>query len=111
MLQLTVTKKRAERGLLAMAILWIFVFWLKKLLRWVESPLKRYQLAGFECWMVTKLTGVFLLSAWHGFLAGQRKKIAAGTSKYSGRFWRMTNEIPFILAIVMVLSVTLEWAF
>ena len=52
---------------------------------------------------------VLLLSAWHGFLAGQRKKIAAGTSKYSARFWRMTNEIPFVIAIVMVLSVTMEW--
>jgi len=51
------------------------------------------------------------LSGWHGFLAAQRKKIAAGTSKYSGKFWRMTNEVPFVLAIVMVLSVTTEWTF
>lgn len=61
--------------------------------------------------MITKLAGVVLLSGWHGFLAGQRRKIAAGTSKYSGKFWRMTNEIPFLLAIVMVLSVTTEWRF
>lgn len=64
-----------------------------------------------EPWMIAKLTGVFLLSGWHGFLAAQKKKIAAGTSKYSGKFWRMTNEIPFVLAIVMVLSVTTEWTF
>ena len=62
-----------------------------------------------EPWMMTKLAGVILLSGWHGFLAGQRRKIAAGTSKYSGRFWRMTNEVPFVLAIIMVLSVTTEW--
>ena len=62
-------------------------------------------------WMATKLIGVVLLSGWHGFLAAQRKKIAAGTSKYSGKFWRMTNEVPFVLAIVMVLSVTTEWTF
>ncbi len=62
-----------------------------------------------EPWMAAKLSGVILLSAWHGFLAGQRRKIAAGTSTYSARFWRMTNEIPFLLAIVMVLSVTTEW--
>ena len=66
--------------------------------------------AGIAAYLTT-LVGVFLLAGWHGFLAGQRKKIAAGTSKYSGRFWRMTNEIPFLLAIVMVLSVTLEWTF
>ncbi len=64
-----------------------------------------------EPWMITKLAGVLLLSGWHGFLAGQRRKIAAGTSRYSGKFWRMTNEIPFLLAIVMVLSVTTEWTF
>ncbi|HEY1224010.1 MAG TPA: CopD family protein [Brevundimonas sp.] len=62
-------------------------------------------------WMIAKLTGVFLLGAWHGFLAGERKKIAAGTSTRTGRFWRMTNEIPFLIAIVMVLSVTTEWTF
>ena len=62
-------------------------------------------------WMVAKLAGVVLLSGWHGFLAAQRKKIAAGTSKYSGKFWRMTNEVPFVLAIIMVLSVTTEWTF
>ena len=64
-----------------------------------------------EPWMLTKLLGVLLLSGWHGFLAGQRRRIAAGTSKYSGRFWRMTNEVPFVLAIIMVLSVTTEWRF
>ncbi len=60
-------------------------------------------------WMVVKLAGVLALSGWHGFLAGQRRKIAAGTSKYSGKFWRMTNEIPFLIAAVMVLAVTMEW--
>ena len=64
-----------------------------------------------EPWMITKLIGVFLLSGWHGFLAGQRRKIAAGTSKYSGRFWRMTNEIPFLIAVIAVMSVTTQWTF
>jgi len=64
-----------------------------------------------EPWMLTKLAGVLLLSAWHGYLAGERKQIAAGTSRRSGRFWRMTNEVPFLLAILMVLSVTTEWTF
>ena len=62
-------------------------------------------------WMIAKLTGALLLGWWHGFLAGERKKIAAGTSTRTGRFWRMTNEVPFLIAIVMVLSVTTEWGF
>lgn len=64
-----------------------------------------------EPWMVVKLAGVVLLFGWHGFLSAERKKIAAGTSTKTGRFWRMTNEIPFLLAIVMVISVTTEWTF
>lgn len=62
-------------------------------------------------WMATKLLGVVALSGWHGFLAGEFRRVQAGTSTRSGRFWRMTNEIPFLLAIVMVLSVTTEWTF
>ena len=69
--------------------------------------------AGFlaEPWMVVKLIGVVLLFGWHGFLSAERKKIGAGTSTKTSRFWRMTNEIPFVLAIIMVLSVTTEWTF
>lgn len=62
-------------------------------------------------WMATKLIAVLALSGWHGFLAGELKRIKAGTSTRSGRFWRMTNEIPFIIAVVAVLSVTIEWTF
>lgn len=60
-------------------------------------------------WMVVKILGVIALFGWHGFLAASRKKIANGTSTRSSKFWRMSNEIPFLIAIVMVLSVTLEW--
>ena len=62
-------------------------------------------------WMIAKLAGVVALSAWHGFLAGEMKRIEAGTSTRSGKFWRMTNEIPFVIAVVMVLSVTTQWTF
>ena len=62
-------------------------------------------------WMIVKLLGVVLLAGWHGFLSAERKRILAGTSTRTAKFWRMTNEIPFLLAIVMVLSVTTEWGF
>ena len=62
-------------------------------------------------WMVTKLAGVIALSGWHGFLSKELRLIQAGTSTRTGKFWRMTNEIPFVIAIVAVLSVTTEWTF
>ena len=60
-------------------------------------------------WMWVKLAGVLFLSSWHGFLAGARKKFAAGTNARSEKFWRMTNELPFLAAVVMVLAVTTEF--
>lgn len=60
-------------------------------------------------WMWVKLAGVVFLSSWHGFLAGARKKFAAGTNTRSEKFWRMTNELPFLAAVVMVLAVTTEF--
>lgn len=60
-------------------------------------------------WMWVKLAGVVFLSSWHGFLAGARKKFAAGTNTRTEKFWRMTNELPFLAAVVMVLAVTTEF--
>ncbi len=90
----------------AMILAWVFGLWLIHLDVQARG-------AGFlaEPWMIAKLVGVFLLSGWHGFLSAERKRILAGTSKKTSRFWRMTNEVPFLLAIVMVLSVTTEWTF
>jgi len=90
----------------AMGLAFLFGGWLI----WIDGTARGWDVFQ-QPWMVTKLVGVFLLAGWHGFLAGERKKIAAGTSTRSVRFWRMSNEIPFVLAIVMVLSVTLEWSF
>ena len=90
----------------AMIAAFVFGGWLI----WLDGNARGW---GFlaEPWMVAKLAGVVGLSAWHGFLAGARKRIQAGTSTRSAKFWRMTNEIPFLIAIVMVLSVTTEWTF
>jgi putative membrane protein len=60
-------------------------------------------------WMLTKLAGVVFLAGWHGYLAAARKKIERGERPHTGKFWRMTNELPFLAAIVMVLAVTTEF--
>jgi len=60
-------------------------------------------------WMWFKLAFVIFLSGWHGFLAGARKKFASGTNARSEKFWRMTNELPFLSAIVIVLAATTEF--
>ncbi len=60
-------------------------------------------------WLFTKLVGVVLMTSWHHFLAVSSRRFAADRNKHSERFWRMVNEVPFLLAIVMVLAVTTEF--
>lgn len=60
-------------------------------------------------WMLTKLAGVAFLFYWHGFLATARRTFEAGTNVRGEKFWRMTNELPFVAAIIMVLAVTTEF--
>jgi putative membrane protein len=59
-------------------------------------------------WMAAKLALVLGLSGWHGMLAGARRKLASGARPRSARFWRATNEIPFLIAVAAVLLVTLQ---
>ena len=92
----------------AMTLAWVFGVWLIGIHMFEYGEGWSF-LA--QPWMVAKLAGVIALSGWHGFLAGELKRIHAGTSPRTGRFWRMTNEIPFVIAIVMVLSVTTQWTF
>lgn len=60
-------------------------------------------------WMLTKIAGILFLTVWHHYLATARKRFAAGQNQRSEKYWRMTNELPFVAAIVMVLAVTTEF--
>ncbi len=60
-------------------------------------------------WALTKIAALVFLFAWHGFVSKARRQFAAGTNTRSEKFWRMTNELPFLAAIVIVLSVTTKF--
>lgn len=62
-----------------------------------------------EPWMATKLVALVGLYGFHGFLSASRKKFEKGEYPRSEKFWRMVNEIPFVLAIVIVVSVTTKF--
>ena len=78
---------------------------------WYDSTYRYAGVAKFlgQPWMSVKLLGVIFLLGWHGFLSGARKKFANGTNTRSNTFWRATNELPFLAAVVMVLAVTTEF--
>ena len=79
--------------------------------RYKEEKKNRQQIMKKEKreWMLTKLAGVVFLFGWHGFLSKARRAFAEGRNTRSEKFWRATNELPFIVAIIMVLAVTTEF--
>jgi putative membrane protein len=59
-------------------------------------------------WLHTKLTLVFVMSGFHGFLSRCRRKFAKGENKYSAKFYRIINEAPTILMIAIVILVVVK---
>jgi putative membrane protein len=54
-------------------------------------------------WMHVKLTCVILLSAFHGMAAGWMKKFARDANTKSQKFFRIANEVPTVLMVIIVL--------
>jgi putative membrane protein len=91
----------------AMAATWV----LGLSLIWVRSGGGQDASFLHQPWMLAKLAGVGLVTWWHHRLAVARKRFAEGRNARSERYWRISNELPFLLAIVMVLAVTTEFRF
>ncbi len=60
-------------------------------------------------WMITKLCGVVFVIWWHHVLGRARKRFAAGTNTHPEKYWRMTNELPFVAAIIIVIAATTKF--
>ena len=56
-------------------------------------------------WPWLKAAGILVLSWFHGWLSARRKDFVRGTNTRSGRTYRMMNELPTLLVIVIVVAV------
>ncbi len=59
-------------------------------------------------WLHAKLFLVLLLSAFHGYMVGYGRKLAAGTAPKSGKALRLMNEIPGIVTALIVVLVIVK---
>ena len=59
-------------------------------------------------WMHVKLFAVILMSGCHGFLAGCRKRFEQDTNKRNAKFYRLINEVPTVLMIVIVIMAVVQ---
>lgn len=60
-------------------------------------------------WVWIKLLGILGMSAFHFWLAVQRRRVKAGSNHLSGRQYRLANEVPTVLMVLIVLAVVLKF--
>jgi len=94
-----VMERRLLKAIMTPAMLasWIFGLWLMVLIN-----------AHTEAWFVSKFFLVITLSAFHGFQAKWVKEFAADERKRSTKFYRIANEIPTGLMILIVILVVVK---
>ena len=59
-------------------------------------------------WPYTKLVSILGMTWFHMWLAKHRKLLAAGSYETEGRTYRIMNEVPTLLMVVIVISVVVK---
>jgi protoporphyrinogen IX oxidase len=59
-------------------------------------------------WPWVKAAGVLVMSGMHGWLSARRKEFAAGVNTRSGRTYRLANEVPTVLMLIIVIMVVVK---
>ncbi len=59
-------------------------------------------------WLHAKIAAVVALSAMHGYLAGAVRRFGEDRNEKPARHWRIVNEVPTVLMIVIVVLVVVK---
>jgi protoporphyrinogen IX oxidase len=96
-----VMERRLYRGITTPAMLatWVFGLWLAFGFGIVDFS---------QGWMWLKAAMVLLLSGVHGFYGRLLRDFANDRNLRAGKFFRAINEIPFVIAIVIVIAVVVK---
>ncbi len=74
---------------------------------WITG-LYLFYLSGFETWLMIKTLLVIFMTIYHIFLGQCLRRFAEGKNKFSQRFFRIINEIPTLIMIVIVFLVVFQ---
>ena len=102
-----VMERRLLRAIInpAMIATWILGLWLA----WM-SPDSRYEWFYLTTtwWLWIKIVIVLMLSATHALFARWVKAFAADSNQHSQKFYRIINEVPTIMMILIVILVVVK---
>jgi len=93
-------ERRLQKAIMnpAMIASFLFGFWMVLLNPDLLSP----------GWFHIKLASVLLLAGVHGKFAVMRKAFAEGRANRSDRYYRVWNEVPTVLMIIIVIMVVIQ---
>jgi len=96
-----IMERRLYRGIItpAMILTWLFGLTMVSvpgLIDWHQG------------WPWVKAVCVILLSAIHGYYGRQVRNFAADKNERPQGFWRVVNELPFVLVIIIVIMVIVQ---
>lgn len=94
-----VMERRLLRAIInpAMIVTWVFGLWLA----W-----KGFSFSGG--WLHAKLALVLVMSGVHGYLSASVRRFAEDRNEKPARHWRIVNEVPTLLMIVIVILVIVK---
>ncbi len=76
---------------------------------WILGLYLAYEIGAFkDGWFHAKLLLVFLLTGYHGWMAGYARKLATGERKFSGKTLRLMNEVPGVATAAIVILVIVK---
>lgn len=96
-----VMEKRLLRVIMTPAMLSTWLFGLGLL---VSSPAVSWD----SGWLHVKLFFVAVMSVLHGMMARWRRDFADDANRHEARFYRVLNEVPTVLMVVIVLAVVIK---
>ena len=94
-----VMERRLLRAIInpAMIVSWVLGLWMA------------WRIFGFQGgWLHAKLAMVLALSGVHGYLSASVRKFAEDRNQKPTRHWRIVNEIPTLLMLVIVILVIVK---
>ena len=63
---------------------------------------------GFDTWLIVKIGMVFILTAYHIFLGIHLKEFKMNSQKRSSKYFRIINEVPFLILFFILVLVIMK---
>ena len=94
-----VMERRLLKGIMtpSMILTWVLGLWLA----W-----KVFEFQGG--WIHAKIALVLVMSGLHGYLSASFKRFERDANTKSGKFWRLMNEVPAVILILIIILVVVK---